>query len=63
MFSLEDKNAFITGGANGIGLAVAKRYLDAGANVVIADLADGSEVADHIGANYLKLNVTDESGK
>lgn len=61
MFSLEDKNAFITGGANGIGLAVAKRYLDAGANVVIADLADGSEVADHIGANYLKLNVTDEN--
>lgn len=60
MFSLEGKNAFITGGANGIGLAVAKRYLEAGANVIIADLADGSDVAGQIGAYYHKLNVADE---
>jgi NAD(P)-dependent dehydrogenase (short-subunit alcohol dehydrogenase family) len=61
MFSLEGKNAFITGGANGIGLAVAKRYSEAGANVVIADLTDGTNVARQIGAHYLKLNVADEN--
>lgn len=61
MFSLEKKNAFITGGAGGIGLAVAKRYREAGANVVIADVADGSDIADQIGARYLELNVADEA--
>ena len=60
MFSLDDKNAFITGGANGIGLAVARRYSEAGANVIIADLANGAEVAAEIGATYLKLDVSDD---
>lgn len=35
--SLENKAAIITGGAQGIGLAVARRYLTDGARVVIAD--------------------------
>lgn len=35
--SLENKAAIITGGAQGIGLAVARRFLDDGARVVIAD--------------------------
>jgi NAD(P)-dependent dehydrogenase (short-subunit alcohol dehydrogenase family) len=35
--SLENKVAIITGGAQGIGLAVARRFLDDGARVVIAD--------------------------
>lgn len=60
MFSLNDKNAFITGGANGIGKAVARRYSEAGANVIIADLANGAEVAAEIGATYLKLDVSDD---
>jgi len=60
MFSLAGKNAFITGGASGIGLAVAERFVKAGAKVVIADLSDGTGVAADIGANYLELNVTDE---
>jgi NAD(P)-dependent dehydrogenase (short-subunit alcohol dehydrogenase family) len=60
MFSLEGKTAFITGGAAGIGLGVAKRYIQAGARVVIADLADGSAIAENIGAAYLKLDVSDE---
>ena len=35
--SLENKAAIITGGAQGIGLAIARRFLDDGARVVIAD--------------------------
>jgi 3-oxoacyl-[acyl-carrier protein] reductase len=38
---LEEKTALITGGAQGIGLAVAERFAAEGARVVIADL-DGS---------------------
>ena len=61
MFSLEGKNAFITGGAAGIGLAVAERFVLAGAKVVIADMQDGTAEAERIGAHYLYLNVTDEA--
>ena len=35
--SLENKAAIITGGVQGIGLAIARRFLDDGARVVIAD--------------------------
>ncbi len=34
---LKDKRVVITGGASGIGLATAKRFIDEGANVVILD--------------------------
>jgi NAD(P)-dependent dehydrogenase (short-subunit alcohol dehydrogenase family) len=56
-FSLQGKNTFITGGASGIGLEVAKRFRQAGANVVIADLQDGTNIAEEIGAHYLPLDV------
>ena len=35
---LDDKTSVITGGARGIGLAIARRYLAEGANVVVADI-------------------------
>tara|TARA_B100000678_G_scaffold281255_1_gene278869 strand:- start:810 stop:1613 length:804 start_codon:yes stop_codon:yes gene_type:complete len=35
---LQDKTAVITGGARGIGLAIARRYAEEGARVVIADV-------------------------
>jgi len=60
-FSLEAKKTFITGGASGIGLEVAKRFCQAGASVVIADLQDGSGVAAEIGANFLSLDVSDSA--
>jgi len=61
MFSLKNKNAFVTGAAGGIGLAVAKRFREAGARVVIADLVDGGEAAEDIGATFVKLDVSDET--
>ncbi|SDL36884.1 D-sorbitol dehydrogenase (acceptor) [Modicisalibacter muralis] len=39
---LIDKTAVVTGGARGIGLAIARRYLAEGARVVIADIDEAS---------------------
>lgn len=40
-FSLEGKHAVVTGGARGIGFGIVKRFVEAGADVLLADL-DGS---------------------
>ncbi|GAB2566057.1 SDR family NAD(P)-dependent oxidoreductase [Spirosoma areae] len=45
MFSLQNKTALITGGASGIGLAIAQTFAQAGASVHILDL--NSDQADH----------------
>ena len=58
-FDLSDKLTFITGGASGIGLAIARRFCTAGARVVIADLQDGTELARELGGAYLRLDVSD----
>nr|WP_297458897.1 L-iditol 2-dehydrogenase [uncultured Halomonas sp.] len=56
---LTDKTAVITGGARGIGLAIARRYLAEGARVVIADIDDAS-----IDAAVVELQREgDDSGK
>ncbi len=53
-FSIEGKTAIITGAANGVGLAIGRHFLKAGANVVFADMDEaalereiGSEVTDN----------------
>src|SRR5262249_10262013 len=38
VMQLQNKVAIVTGGAHGIGLAIAKRYVAEGARVVIADV-------------------------
>ena len=60
LFSLEGKVAVVTGGASGIGLETVKRFLEAGAKVVIADLHDASALAEELGASFAQTNVTDE---
>lgn len=37
-FSIKGKTAIVTGAAHGIGMAIARQFLDQGANVVFADL-------------------------
>jgi NAD(P)-dependent dehydrogenase (short-subunit alcohol dehydrogenase family) len=51
--------AVVTGGARGIGGAAAERLAALGARVVVADVEDGSEVAERIGGRYLRCDVTD----
>lgn len=69
MRDLAGKTAFITGGASGIGLALAKAFLGAGMKVVAADLS-----RDHLdaaavelagagdAARLIELDVTDRAG-
>jgi len=62
MKRVEGKIAIVTGGAGGIGAATARRLIDEGATVVIADVApDGRSVAAELGCFYRPLDVTDEA--
>ena len=47
-FSVAGKTAIVTGAANGVGLAIARHLLDAGANVVFAD-KDEARLRDEVG--------------
>ena len=53
-------SAIVTGGASGIGAAVARRLAAKGATVVVADLnADkGTELANEIGGKFVAVDVT-----
>lgn len=66
MKQVEGKVAFITGGASGIGFAMARVFLDAGMKVAIADNSDAnladarSQLANRTGEYLLlRLDVTD----
>jgi 7-alpha-hydroxysteroid dehydrogenase len=47
-FSITGKTAIVTGAANGIGLAIARHFVDKGANVMFADM-DEARLEDEIG--------------
>jgi NAD(P)-dependent dehydrogenase (short-subunit alcohol dehydrogenase family) len=61
MGRLDDKVAIVTGGAQGIGLAVARRYVAEGAKVVIADIAQdaGRQAAEKLGDAQCRFVPTD----
>ncbi|ETX29877.1 SDR family NAD(P)-dependent oxidoreductase [Roseivivax isoporae] len=40
-FSIEGKTAIVTGAANGVGLAIARHFVEKGANVMFADIDEG----------------------
>ncbi|MGP9804238.1 SDR family oxidoreductase [Paracoccus sp. NSM] len=59
---LAQSRAIVTGGASGLGLATARHFREAGAEVMILDMAEaGQAEADRIGAGFQRTDVTDEA--
>lgn len=56
---LEGKTAIVTGGASGIGRAVAEEFLRQGCNVVISDITE--KESDNPKLSYVKCDVTKRS--
>jgi 2-deoxy-D-gluconate 3-dehydrogenase len=62
LIDLRGRRAFVTGGANGIGAAIARRLVEAGATVTIGDIApDVADVAAGFGAVGVRCDITDTS--
>lgn len=60
-FSLVGQVALITGGNSGIGLCTVKRFLEAGARVIVADLGAQCVLEDQPNLIYQQCDVTDEA--
>lgn len=61
MGQLEHRRAIVTGGASGIGLAIARRFAAEGARVVVFDLAAQRPPSLPDGVEYLRADVTDDA--
>src|SRR5262245_18433451 len=63
---LNQVKAVVTGGASGLGLAVARRLVQGGGRVTLLDIADekgNAAVAElDAGAGYVRTDVSDEAG-
>ena len=62
-FDLKNKTAIITGGAQGFGLDITKRFLNSGANAIIWDIDENEliKVSKEINNPNLSFNVVDVS--
>ena len=56
-FSIAGKTAIVTGAANGIGLAIARHFVDKGANVMFADM-DEDRLDAEVGEALIDGNLT-----
>ena len=58
---LDGKTAVITGGTKGIGKAIARRYTEEGANVVVVGRSEqpGQETAAELGCRYIQCDVSE----
>ncbi len=60
MIDLTGKRALVTGGGKGIGAAISKRLIEAGAEVTIADMdPDIQEIANELSASFALCDITD----
>ena len=57
LFDFKDKTAVITGGAQGIGLATARSFINDGCEVMIWDIDEkmGVEAAKELNCHFLKV--------
>lgn len=58
---LQDKVALVVGAARGIGKATAKRFLEEGARLVLADFEEegGRAAADELGAVFIRTDIAE----
>jgi NAD(P)-dependent dehydrogenase (short-subunit alcohol dehydrogenase family) len=60
LVDLSGRRALVTGGAHGIGAAIAARLVEAGARVTVADLdPKGGHSAASMGADFIACDITD----
>ena len=57
---LEGKVAIVTGGGGGFGKGIAKKFVDEGAKVIIADFVEdvGKKTAEEVKAEFVRADVT-----
>ncbi|MFI6361404.1 SDR family NAD(P)-dependent oxidoreductase [Nocardia sp. NPDC050630] len=62
---IDSSSALVTGGASGLGLATARRIIDRGGRVVLADISEeqGAKAVAELGdaAQFVRADVTDEA--
>lgn len=59
--NLDGTVAIVTGGSTGIGRAITERYIEEGADVVIADINEekGKEAAEELGCDFMTCDVSE----